>query len=151
MRPAQCLAWLGEPDLQIVGFRLWVLGRQLPHATDPWDRDWLNVTAQCEAAGASVHASGSFVLLSSVESWATNCEKLHAGRVDEAVLYNYEPELSAAIRREGRLGHLILRVELTPAYLQQGHWFEFEIDQSYLPLIVSQCRAIVREHPVRVS
>ena len=149
MEPVKCLEWFGQPALGIAGFRLWVQGRQFPDSNDYWDGNWLNVTAHCEAAGASVQASGALLLLPDIARWASDAQLLHSGKIDDAVLHSYEPELAISVHREGRLGHLILRVELTPVHLQQGHWFKFEIDQSHLPLIVSQCRAIVKEYGVR--
>jgi hypothetical protein len=52
---------LGPPALQVVGFQLWIHGRQFPDAQDCWDGNWLRVTAHCGANGATVWASGAIV------------------------------------------------------------------------------------------
>ena len=46
-------------------------------------------------------------------------------------------------------GHLAVRAEITPDHLAQGHWFEFEIDQSYLPTTVAQLESALTEFPVK--
>ena len=47
------------------------------------------------------------------------------------------------------VGHLHVRAEITPDHLAQGHWFEFEIDQSYLPGTVAQLESVLAEFPLR--
>lgn len=49
---------LGEPDLKVAGFHLWVHGRQLPEVDDCYDGNCLRVTACRGASGASVWAQG---------------------------------------------------------------------------------------------
>jgi hypothetical protein len=44
---------------------------------------------------------------------------------------------------------LHVRVEITPDHLAQGHWFEFEIDQSYLPSAVAQLTSLLAAFPVK--
>ncbi len=44
---------------------------------------------------------------------------------------------------------LRVRVELTPDPLVQRHWFEFAIDQSYLPGTIRQIDAVLAAFPVR--
>ena len=130
---------LGQPDLKIAGFQLWV------HNCD--DENWLNVTAHTGAMGASVWTSGSILMLSELAGLAEHCEALSKGESDEAWLGDIEPELKVTIKRTDSLGHLSMRVEITPDYLNQQHSFEFEIDQTYLSEIVRQCRRIVTSNP----
>ncbi len=49
----------------------------------------------------------------------------------------------------GLLGHIAIEVPVTPDHLNQRHWFRFEIDQSYLPPLVRQCRAVLAAYPIR--
>ena len=51
----------------------------------------------------------------------------------QAELSGAEPDIRVRVAANGGPGHLRVRVELTPDPLAQGHWFEFAIDQSYLP------------------
>jgi hypothetical protein len=140
---------LGRPALALEGFQLWVHGREFPDSQEYYDGNWLNVTAHCGAAGASVWVSGAILMTTNLAGWAEECRQLHAGTVQEAALKSYERNLFVTIRTADRHGHLTMHVEITPEPLQQEHRFEFAIDQTYLPLIISQCRAILEEYPVR--
>jgi hypothetical protein len=140
---------LGQPALKMVGFQLWIHGRQFPTAQDYWDDNWLNVTAHCGACGASVWASGALVMVSDIERWATQCKTLYESGQGEAVLQPCEPNLLVCLRSSDRLGHILMRVEITPDHMTQQHRIDFEIDQSYLPSLMAQCRAIIEEYPIR--
>lgn len=133
---------LGPPDLQLAGLTLWV--HRYPEAGAGPYEDWLTSSAHCTLHGAAVWVTGAFLRLSEIAAWGEACARLDAGDTEEAVLETIEPELQASLRRHGSLGHLILRVEMTPDHLSQGHWFEFEIDQSYLPELIRQCRTIAK-------
>ncbi len=131
--------------LHVAGFRLWVHGRQFPEAQDYWDANWLNVSACCEAPGAIAWAAGPILMTVDLERWRSECERMEG----EATLRSYEPNLRVHVRPVDRLGHLSMRVEITPDHLEQQHAFEFGIDQTFLPGIVLQCGAILEEFPVR--
>jgi uncharacterized protein YicC (UPF0701 family) len=74
---------------------------------------------------------------------------LASGASQIASLAPLEPELRVQIKTSNSLGHLDMTVEITPNHLQQEHVFRFEIDQSYIPSIVEQCRAIEKSFPIR--
>jgi hypothetical protein len=140
---------LGEPDLKIAGFQIWIHSRQFPGAEDSDDGNWLNVTTHVGASGTSVWASGAILMTSDFAQLAGQCESLGKNETDEAWLGGIEPELKMKIQHSDQLGHFSMRVEITPDYLSQQHSFEFEIDQTYLPEIARQCRSIIKKHPVR--
>lgn len=140
---------LGKPGLTVAGFQLWVHGRQYPDSQEYYDANWLRVTAYTGAAGASVRVSGAILMVTDLVQWAQECDALATGNIQEASLEPLEPELRVRIRQADRLGHLTMRVDITPDHLTQTHSFEFGIDQTYLPAIVSSCRAIIRAYPVR--
>ena len=140
---------LGPPDLKVAGFELWIHGRQFPDMSDHGDANWLCVTAHCGTLGASVWASGAILELTDIARWSAECERLHREWTGEAELSPCEPNLHVSIRPVDRLGHLIMRVQITPEHPSQHHVFDFDIDQTYLPLIVSQCRRILAEYPIR--
>lgn len=77
------------------------------------------------------------------------CEALQQGASSTAELSPIEPELFLSLKSVDRLGHIRLRVEITPDHLRQSHRMEFEIDLSYLPGIVAQCREIESRFPIR--
>ena len=149
MRSEDAHARLGESSLKIEGFQLWVHGRQFPDSHDRWDGNWLNNAAHCGAAGASIWVSGAILTTMDIEDFLKGCERLYAQMTDEAILHSLEPNLSVSLRATDRLGHVEMRVEITPDHLTQKHQLTFAIDQSYLPAIVSQCEKILEEFPVR--
>ncbi len=139
---------LGTPALKLIGFQLWIHGRQNPEAQDFDDGNWLNVTAHCGVNGASVWVSGAIVMVSDIARWATQCKTLYQTGQGEAVLQPCEPNLLVTLRSSDQIGHILMRVEITPDHMTQEHRIDFEIDQSYLPSLITQCRAIVAEYPI---
>lgn len=140
---------LGEPDLKVAGFQLWVHGREFPEAEDCDDGNWLRVTAHCGASGASVWTQGSILMVTDIAGFGDRCAALLCGDTASAALEPVEPELNLALEAIDCIGHVRAEVEITPDHLAQAHRFEFEIDQSYLPHIIRQCSAIVEEYPIR--
>lgn len=135
-------------DLKLAGLRLWVHGRQFPDAQDYWDGNWLNVTARCDGDGARILASGPILHLSELDRWRREAEKLLETLAGEAHLACREPNLSVVLKAAAR-GQITMEVSITPDHLTQKHWFQFAIDQSYLPSLVVQCQAILEAYPLR--
>jgi hypothetical protein len=140
---------LGPPSLKIYGFALWVHSRQFPESEDFYDGNWLNVTAHCSASGASVWVQGAILMVTDLERWATQCESLYQSLNGEAVLDSYEPGLRVILNSTDTLGHLRMQVAITPDHLNQRHTFDFELDQSYLPQLIRNCREIIAVYPIR--
>jgi hypothetical protein len=139
----------GPSSLKVAGLQLWVHGRQFPEAQDADDGNWLRVTGQCGASGASVRGQGPIRMVTDIERFGRECRSLYDGKRDRAVLEPFEPELRIRLEATDRRGHIRADVEITPDHLTQTHRMQFEIDQSYLPDIIEQCAAIVRAYPVR--
>ena len=140
---------LGPPSFRLAAFQLWVHGRQFPAAHDRWDGNWLNVTAHCGQAGASVWATGPILDTTGLLRFRNQLERLHQTLSGEAVLESHEPNVVVRVAAADGLGHVRVRVEVSPDQLAQGHWFEFEIDQSYLPTTVAQLESALTEFPVK--
>lgn len=139
----------GQPTLQIGPLRIWVHGRQFPDAMDAWDGNWLNVTAHYVAHGASVVVTGPVLDTVSFATFGKELRTLHQSLSGEAKLESVEPDIIVRIVGGGDTGRMQLRVEMTPDNVAQGHWFEHEIDQSYLPAAIAACEAVVGRYPVR--
>jgi hypothetical protein len=133
------------PHLEVGPFRLWVHGRERPDCDDAWDGNWLYVTARC--GGVSVR--GPVLETVAVARLRRELARLQETLSGEAVLDSLEPQLSLRLEASDRLGHIAVRIEITPDHLSEGHWFAYELDQSYLPQMLRQCDAILAEHPVR--
>lgn len=140
---------LGEPDLQVAGFQLWVHGRQFPEAEDYYDGNWLRVTAHCGASGASVSVQGAILMVTDIAGLRDECAGMLSGEIKSAALAPHEPELKVSLEASDSVGHIRAHVEITPDHLLQSHRFEFEVDQSHLPGIIKQCSEIVQEYPIR--
>ncbi len=140
---------LGPPSVRLEAFQLWVHGRQFPEAQDQWDGNWLNVTVHCGRSGASVWATGAILDFIGLVRFRDGLERLHQTLCGEAVLESHEPNVRVRVASSDGAGHLRVRAEITPDNLAQGHWFEFEIDQSYLTGTVAQLESVLAEFPVR--
>lgn len=140
---------LGPPSVRLKAFQLWVHGRQFPEAQDQWDGNWLNVTVHCGHSGASVWATGAILDSIGLVRFRNDLERLHQSLSGEAVLESHEPNVRLRVASSDGAGHLLVRAEITPDHLAQGHWFEFEIDQSYLPAAVAQLNSVLTEFPVK--
>jgi hypothetical protein len=69
-------ARLGAPGIRLEGLEIWVHGRQFPGADDYWEGNWLNATAHCGAACASVLVTGPFVRLPEIDQWVVETREL---------------------------------------------------------------------------
>ena len=139
---------LGEPDLKLAGFQLWIHGRQFPHSEDYWDSNWLNITAHCEDKGASVWVRGPIIHLPEVAHLLRGAEQIYTTLIGEAELPCMEPELELKLTAAG-LGHIKMEVDITPDNLTQQHHFIFDVDQSYLPALLTDCRRILTSYPIK--
>jgi len=137
----------GPPHLAIGGLRIWVHGRQFPENTDYWDGNWLNLTAHCGSAGAEVRISGSILHLGEVSRFLKMCEEAYDRLDGLAVLGGTEPNLRVQLSMESG-GHMMVTVEITPDHMQQWHTFKFELDQTYLPGIIANCKTIIEAYPI---
>ncbi len=133
---------IGPPDITLGGLQIWVHDRD-----HPWLRaspgDWLHITAHCGGKGADVWVRGSIIMLEEVKSWTEECEKIYRSLSGRAQLGGIEPELAVTMEVSDRLGHVRVSVSITPDYLRQQHKFEFELDQSYVPSVIQQCKKVL--------
>ena len=140
---------LGPPSLRLAFLQIWVHGRQFPDAMDRSDGNWLNVVAHCGGDGASVWATGAILDTVALSRFRDDLDRIYRTLVGEAVLESDEPNIKAHVKSSDKAGHLRIRIELTPDHLLQGHWFEFEADQTYLPPLIDQLDTILKTFPVR--
>ena len=112
---------LGPPSVRLAAFHLWIHGRQFPDAQDKWDGNWLNVTAHCGQAEASVWATGAILDSIGLTRFRDELERLHETLSGEAVLESHEPNVRVRVSSSDGAGHLHVRAEITPDHLAQGH------------------------------
>ena len=138
---------LGPPDFELGGLQIWVHGQPYPNASEPYDADWLTVTAHCGEAGASVWVSGAIVTSSAFEAFGQGCDELWARLTGKAWLGSPEPNLTVSLEPSDGLGHVLMTVEITPDHMRQEHRFEFALDQTFVFEAARQCEAIVARYP----
>ncbi|MEO7500797.1 MAG: hypothetical protein ABIX11_14525 [Casimicrobiaceae bacterium] len=139
---------LGAPDIRVEGLQIWIHSRQFSNEEDYWDGNWLNVTAHCGAQGADVWISGSILQVPDIARWLLALEAMNQSLSGQANLVGLEPQFRLELSMKG-LGQIAMLVEITPDYMTQEHKFEFEIDQSYLPGLIENCRKVLAKYPVK--
>lgn len=138
---------LGSPAIKLMGLQIWIIGRQFPNSNDYWDANWLNVVAHCGTAGASVWIRGPIIHLREIDHWLATTKEIQKTLTGEAKLDCIEPNLSVTLEA-AKLGHITMRVSITPDHMTQTHLFQFDIDQTYLGSLISQCSAALQEYPM---
>lgn len=138
----------GKPDLKIAGLLLWIHGRQFEDSLDYWDGNWVRVTAHCGAIDTSVNVTGSFLNLPEISTLENELNKLTLNLKGKFDWFLVEPYLGVTFEFDN-LGHIEVNIKITPDNLTQEHSYIFEIDQSYLPSIISQCKGILLKYPIR--
>lgn len=137
------------PTLQVGILKVWVDGRQFPESQDGWDDNWLNIRAVCEDKGATVAIADPCLDTVSFWNFREGLERVYKTLTGQAVLEALEPTLKACVVARGRTGRMTLEVEISPELAYQRHSFKQEIDQSYLPAVISACDDLLRQYPVR--
>lgn len=137
-----------DPDLKISGLSVWIHGRQFPDAFDYWDGNWLRVSAVCQYPNARVSADGPIIHLGEVAGLLRGLEELYKSLKGKAALECIEPNLRARLESM-TLGRISVIIEITPDHMTQSHRFMDEIDQTMLPPVISACRKILDEYPIK--
>lgn len=145
----QELEELGDADLTICGLRIWIHGRQFPDSTDYWDGNWLRVTAYCIYPESAVRIrNDACVRVDELAGLLAGCERMYSTLNGSAELNCMEPYISIAFTASSN-GHIGVKLSVTPDHTKETHEYEDEIDQSYLPAIISSCRSIIARFPIR--
>ena len=104
---------LGQPDLEFVGFAIWISNRQFPDSKDYWDGNWVILTACCKAHLSTVYAQGSFLHLPELSMWRNALIKLLKETEGSAELKCMEPNLHAVVKLN-KMGVGSFTVRITP-------------------------------------
>lgn len=139
---------LGDPDLKIAGLRLWVHSRQFPKSQDYWDGNWLITTTHCLYPQSSVRAHGSIVHLGEIYGLLRSTENLYQTLQGQAELRCIEPNLGVELLAQTG-GHIRVKISITPDHMTESHSFIDSFDQTYLPSIIAECKAILAKFPLR--
>ncbi|WP_029480811.1 hypothetical protein [Deinococcus marmoris] len=122
---------------------------QFQDATDYWDANWVIVTAEVNLHGQSwVRARGPFLMTAELARFRDELRMVYDCLDAEAGLWTIEPELKVRIEAKAT-GAIVVEIELTPDHMTQEHHFYLELDQTYLPLAITQLSSILNQFPVR--
>jgi len=139
-----------EPSIALGPLKIWVHGRQFPEACDYWDGNWLSATARCDGAGSCVEVTGHFLHLGEIHKWKESLGEFSRSLTGSVELPTIEPTLKVKIEATGSgTGHLKCLVEITGDQMNEHHRFSLDSDQSYLPGLVGQLGAVLREYPIK--
>ena len=103
-----------------------------------------------EATGATVKCVGAILMTTNFEGFRDQLRTLYNDLEGTAELAGFEPDLKLTLSGKG-LGRIDAEVEITPDHLSQLHRFDFELDQSYLPDILSALDRLLEKYPVLYS
>jgi hypothetical protein len=137
---------MGDPDLKLGGLSVWVRERANPEVSDYWDGNWLIVQANMQVGQSSVTTGGAILMTTDVEQFRNQLAVMHEALTGEASLSGSEPNLEVTVRMN-RLGQIVGQVIITPDHLTEHHRFDIELDQSYLPALITSCDSIIQRFP----
>jgi hypothetical protein len=136
-----------DTNLQLHGLSIYVGGREFPNASDYWDGNWLIVRASMEAKGARVDCAGPILRTTDFKRFRDELRIMAETLAGTATLSGLELELNVVFKMVSR-GRMEVEVEITPDHLTQSHNFSMELDQSYLPPLITFCESILEKFPV---
>lgn len=138
---------INEPDLKFAGLSLWVRSREFPDIVEYWDGNWLDIMCRVESHGAFVEFAGPFLRTDELAAFSKQLAGIQKDLIGEAELECMEPNLNIKVQCKA-LGHLDVVISITPDNLTQSHVFTFEVDQSYLTSVLSDCKRILKAFPI---
>jgi hypothetical protein len=138
---------MSEPDIKLSGLSIWIRGRPLLDASNPWDANWLDLRATMQRGQTSVTTEGAILMTTDFARFRSQLTTLYDTLTGDAVLSGYEPNLNVTLSA-GRLGGVGIRIEITPDQMGEFHRFEDGLDQSYLPALIASCDSVMSRFPI---
>lgn len=137
-----------EPPFRLKGLSLWIRGYEFPYADSFYDANWLRVRAVLATSSFHLAAEGYFLQNLDLQRFSAELEYLYRDLKGTATLASTEPNLQVELTGDG-LGHIGMRVSLTPDHLTETHTVAFNLDQTLLQHAIKQLRGIETAFPVR--
>ncbi len=137
-----------DPDLRVLGLRIWFTNREFPHSDDYWDGNWLMTHAIYQHGTSRVEARGPFVHLGDIVQFRRALTTLKANLNGTAKLDPVEPNLCVTLTGNGR-GQIDVDIELTPDHMLEQHTFRDSFDQTFLDGLISDCAVVLERFPVK--
>jgi hypothetical protein len=133
-----------EPSFKLVGLSVWIDGYKSPDALDD---NGARARVECVSHHSVVRLFEP-IWLDDLEQWARACQQLLDGKVPRASLELPEPSLHVTIDRSGEYNGFVAFIKITDG-LTQSHEYRFDIDQSYVTVLIESINAVLRKFPVR--
>jgi hypothetical protein len=139
---------LGPPDLKVLGFQLWISGREFRESQDYNDGNWLNITAHCGGGGSSAWVTGPYICLSEIQGWLKSCETLAETKEGTAELETIEPELNVLLNSKSQ-DSIEMEVTISHQPYSQQHKSAYELKLTHLNTLIQDLKAIMDKYPIR--
>ena len=124
-----------------------VLSRPYSTASDSYSANWLNAHLKALIPGFEVSFDLD-ILTVNIQSFMHELKKMHKTLTGSAELSAVEGEIHLR-GTISKTGHIIWETGLTyPTGIGAKLSFEFESNQSYLPQLISELDAVLKEFPV---
>jgi len=136
---------MADPDLTIENLELWVLDRPYLDSELAWDRNWLDIKVKYKSEWSLIEFCMQIRVIE-IQSFMESCETVNRLLDGEIQLECLESNISLNLRidKQGQIkGDLII----TQHPDIEKHEYEINIDQSYLPDIINQCKIILNKYP----
>jgi hypothetical protein len=139
---------LRGPDLKIGSVAVTVLGRPYPDADHLFDQDMLNCLVKASTGKVSIQIEDLGIRSYAIDSFMRALVVVYETLAGDAVLDGSDLGLVLSVQPTA-MGHIEVRSEFWPEEGWHALTLIETMDQSYLPDIIKQCRAVIGEFPVR--
>ena len=141
------LAYLGEPNIDFKGLRIWVHGRQFPETTgEYWNDNWLRVTIHYHSDNSDFFLKNeSAVHLGDLNHLRFECMALKEGKKESADIEFTEPYLHFKFDFKPKGAELRLMLQI-PAV--ERHDYTIAVSKNDLELILTQVENIFVRYPL---
>lgn len=136
-----------EPHITLGPLNVWVRDRPYANSGYDWDANWLEIHAEVRVPGAVVSCEGPCLRTVELEDFLNQLDTAHRALSGTAILETLEPYLKIEVIFRA-LGHVELKIDITPDHLSQNHRFWDRTDQTYIQEAIRQIRAVLSEYPV---
>jgi hypothetical protein len=125
-----------------------ILNYQFPNATEYWDSSWLNTTIQIKVGAFSAKYSAQLQTID-FSSFEKELKRLYTDLNGVTQFYSIENWLNLKFKGDG-IGHFEVRGTACD-FPGTGNTlkFNFEIDQTYIPILLNQLSNILEKFPVK--
>jgi hypothetical protein len=139
---------VSEPSFRLAGLSVWVFGYAFSDSQVYWDGNWLNVLARVETPGSWVEVTGLLLRTDDIVNFVRELEPMYRDLRGTAGLQSLEPGISAKVTCNAT-GHVHIVIDITPDHITESHEYKFDLDQTYLSAVLSDCKRLLDRMPTK--